>query len=178
MPPSAAGRLFEATVRRTVRSAVSADPLLTGTIRVPQDQPTVQAGIDAAQEGDLVLVHHQDKPALYARIEAIDWVDAVIVRRRWPGTLFVRIVEQVPAARWGDDGLLNTRGELFVEHGLTIKRRSPFPHTAVAELTNDMILYQPTAGVNHSAVARLSSCIVGVSQPDRCSTIGAIRSRS
>jgi hypothetical protein len=33
---------------------------------------------------------------------------------------------------------------LFVEHGLTIKERSPFPHTVVAELTNDLIMYQPT----------------------------------
>ena len=35
-------------------------------------------------------------------------------------------------------------GELFVEHGLAIKQRSPFPHTVVAELTNDLIMYQPT----------------------------------
>ncbi len=31
-----------------------------------------------------------------------------------------------------------------MEHGLTLKQRSPFPHTVVAELTNDLILYQPT----------------------------------
>jgi hypothetical protein len=31
-----------------------------------------------------------------------------------------------------------------VEHGLTIKVRSPCRHTVVAELSNDLILYQPT----------------------------------
>ena len=50
----------------------------------------------------------------------------------------------VNAIRIGPFGLASNPGELFVEHGLTIKQRSPFPHTAVAELTNDIILYQPT----------------------------------
>jgi cell division protein FtsQ len=36
------------------------------------------------------------------------------VQRRWPDAIAVEVVEQLPAARWGDDGLLNTRGELFV----------------------------------------------------------------
>jgi hypothetical protein len=44
----------------------------------------------------------------------------------------------------GPFAVASNPGELFVEHGLTIKRRSPFPHTVVAELTNDSIMYQPT----------------------------------
>jgi cell division protein FtsQ len=31
----------------------------------------------------------------------------------WPDRVRVEIVEQQAAARWGEDGLLNTRGELF-----------------------------------------------------------------
>jgi cell division protein FtsQ len=49
-----------------------------------------------------------------ARIVAIDWVDDAVVRRRWPAEVEIIVTEQVPAARWGDSGLLNTRGELFV----------------------------------------------------------------
>lgn len=52
--------------------------------------------------------------AVRARIVAIDWVDDAVVRRRWPAEVEIVVREQVPAARWGDSGLLNTRGELFV----------------------------------------------------------------
>jgi hypothetical protein len=38
----------------TITLTVNVEP--SGTVRVPQDQPTIQAGIDAAQNGDLVLV--------------------------------------------------------------------------------------------------------------------------
>ena len=53
---------------------------------------------------------------------------------------------QVPvsAARIGPLGIATNAGELFVEWGLSIKKRSPFPHTVVAELTNDWIGYEPT----------------------------------
>src|SRR5690606_40367696 len=37
------------------------------------------------------------------------------LRRRWPDVLIVRIEEPRAAARWGDRGLLNARGELFAE---------------------------------------------------------------
>lgn len=50
----------------------------------------------------------------------------------------------VNAVRIGPFALATNSGELFVEHGLDIKQRSPFPHTAVAELTNDYGKYQPT----------------------------------
>ena len=36
-------------------------------------------------------------------------------RRQWPDGVLVRVTEQVPAALWGEDGLLNSRGELFVQ---------------------------------------------------------------
>lgn len=50
----------------------------------------------------------------------------------------------VNAARIGPLGIATNAGELFVEWGLDIKKRSPFPHTIVTELTNDWIGYEPT----------------------------------
>ncbi len=46
-------------------------------------------------------------------IHTLPWVDAVSVERDWPRGLTVLVVEQTAAARWGERGLLNTRGELF-----------------------------------------------------------------
>ena len=56
-----------------------------------------------------------DLDVLSERLEALDWVEDARVWRRWPDTLVVRISEHVAAARWGESGLLNTRGELFTE---------------------------------------------------------------
>lgn len=53
-------------------------------------------------------------------------------------------VTPVNAARLGPFAIATNPGELFVEHGFTIKQRSPFPHTVVAELTNDWTWYMPT----------------------------------
>ena len=55
-----------------------------------------------------------DLDAMRAALRAIEWIDRVSVERRWPDELRVAVTEQVPAARWGDSGLLNVRGELFV----------------------------------------------------------------
>jgi cell division protein FtsQ len=54
--------------------------------------------------------------ALQERVQALDWVDRANVGRRWPGTLIVRVTEHQAAARWGESGLLNVRGELFTEN--------------------------------------------------------------
>ena len=56
-----------------------------------------------------------DLGELRRRVQAIDWVDRVNVRRSWPDKLIVRITEHQAAARWGENGLLNVRGELFTE---------------------------------------------------------------
>jgi cell division protein FtsQ len=54
-----------------------------------------------------------DLDRLREAIEALAWVDRARVQRLWPDRIRVEIVEQQAAARWGEDGLLNTRGELF-----------------------------------------------------------------
>ena len=54
-----------------------------------------------------------DLAAVRRAIHTLPWVDAVSVQRAWPRGLNVLVIEQVAAARWGETGLLNTRGELF-----------------------------------------------------------------
>ena len=58
-----------------------------------------------------------DLDAIERAVEALPWVDHARVQRRWPNSLHVTVVEQIAAARWGESGLLNTRGELFVRAG-------------------------------------------------------------
>ncbi len=58
-------------------------------------------------------------------IEALPWVDHARVQRRWPDGLRVEVTEQVAAARWGQTGLLNTRGELFVREARHIPPELP-----------------------------------------------------
>jgi hypothetical protein len=47
------------------------------------------------------------------------------------------------AMRIGDVALVGVPAELFTSLGVELKRRSPFPNTVVAELTNDWIGYLP-----------------------------------
>jgi len=54
-----------------------------------------------------------DLVAVRRAIHTLPWVDGVSVQRAWPRGLDVLVVEQTAAARWGERGLLNTRGELF-----------------------------------------------------------------
>mgnify|MGYP003332028202 CR=1 FL=1 len=73
-----------------------------------QIESAVMNGVDAG----FVSV---DLGELRRRVKAIDWVDRVNVGRRWPDTLIVRVTEHQAAAHWGENGLLNVRGELFTE---------------------------------------------------------------
>ncbi|MDJ0748556.1 MAG: cell division protein FtsQ/DivIB [Woeseiaceae bacterium] len=55
-----------------------------------------------------------DLGRIRAQLVALPWIDQARVARRWPSRVSITVTEQVPAAIWGDRGLLNTRGELFV----------------------------------------------------------------
>jgi cell division protein FtsQ len=54
-----------------------------------------------------------DLAAVSRAIHTLPWVDAVSVERDWPHGLSVLVVEQVAAARWGRDGLVNANGIRF-----------------------------------------------------------------
>lgn len=69
-----------------------------------------QAVATVAKHGFLSI----DLEEVRRAVSNVAWVDKVRIERSWPNSLRVRVVEHVPAARWGDDGLLNTRGELFL----------------------------------------------------------------
>jgi cell division protein FtsQ len=58
---------------------------------------------------------HVDMAAVRNALTALPWVARAEVRRRWPGTLEVRITEEVPVACWRERGLLNAAGGLFLQ---------------------------------------------------------------
>ena len=66
-----------------------------------------------------------DLDTIRDRLTALPWIDQANVVRRWPGELEISVSEQVPAARWGEAGLLNTRGELFVQEARHVPAELP-----------------------------------------------------
>jgi cell division protein FtsQ len=81
-----------------------------------------QAVRDRVHDAGLVTV---DLDTVQRGIESLPWVDTVSVGRSWPRGLQVRVVEQVAAARWGANGLLNDRGELFLSEARFIPPELP-----------------------------------------------------
>ncbi|MFT4937364.1 MAG: cell division protein FtsQ [Paraglaciecola sp.] len=74
------------------------------------DDRKIEALIRKSQPGSFfnldVEKAHQD-------VEALAWVYRASVRKRWPNGLEIYVVEQVPAAKWNDDLLLNQFGDVF-----------------------------------------------------------------
>jgi len=54
-----------------------------------------------------------DLAAVAAAVRRLPWVAAVRVERIWPRTFQLDLREQRPVVRWGEDSLLNARGERF-----------------------------------------------------------------
>ena len=54
-----------------------------------------------------------DLERVRVQLQSLPWVHEVNVRRRWPNSLEVHVVEQLPIARWGEDGFLNHEGQVF-----------------------------------------------------------------
>lgn len=57
--------------------------------------------------------------------ESLPWVASARVRRVWPDALQLHVVEQRAAARWGETGLLNMSGQLFVPDAASIPQHLP-----------------------------------------------------
>ena len=59
------------------------------------------------------------------KVVALPWIDHASVSRRWPSKIVISVTEQIPAACWGERGLLNTRGELFVTNATHVPAELP-----------------------------------------------------
>lgn len=81
-----------------------------------------QAVKDRVRGAGLVTVNLE---SVRRAIKQLPWVDNATVQRAWPRGLSVVVVEQVAAARWGTNGLLNSRGELFVSESRHIPSELP-----------------------------------------------------
>ncbi|HUL17981.1 MAG TPA: cell division protein FtsQ/DivIB [Steroidobacteraceae bacterium] len=96
---------------------------ISWTLNQPIETVAVQGRFQRVTPGDVErvvksCVHGSgllsvDLAQVRRAIHTLPWVDAVSVERDWPRGLTVLVVEQTAAARWGERGLLNTRGELF-----------------------------------------------------------------
>ncbi len=108
-------------------------------VRAALDQPVEQVSIsgrfqrvqpldvekavrDAVGRGGMVAV---DLEQIAGAVERISWVDRASVARSWPRGLRVQVVEQTPVARWGEMGLVNTRGQVFVHDSRHIPAELP-----------------------------------------------------
>ena len=86
---------------------------VTGDFRQLSNEQVIEVVADTVTGGFFSV----DVDAVQDAVAAMSWVDSVSVRRMWPDTLHVMVVEQVPVARWGDDQLLNHRGDAFAIDG-------------------------------------------------------------
>jgi cell division protein FtsQ len=109
------------------------------TLRISLDQPVQRVAISGrfqrvqpldVEKAVRIAVNDQgmvgvDLDRIAAAVETIPWVDRASVARSWPRQLRVQVVEQTPVARWGESGLLNTRGEVFVQDAQHIPAELP-----------------------------------------------------
>ncbi|MEX6502339.1 cell division protein FtsQ/DivIB [Pseudomonas zhanjiangensis] len=51
-------------------------------------------------------------------LEQMPWIASAEVRRVWPDQVLVRLEEQLPVARWGEESLLNNQGQAFAPREL------------------------------------------------------------
>ena len=110
VPPAALAALAAAYVGAQAALSLPVTTLeLSGTFQRLSPLQLEAAVADTLDRGFLGL----DLRHIEQEIEALDWVDSAKLARKWPDTLAVQIVEQTAAARWGERGLLNARGELF-----------------------------------------------------------------
>jgi len=59
-----------------------------------------------------------DLTGMRAELEQMPWIAHAEVRRVWPDQVLIRLEEQLPVARWGDEALLNNQGQAFTPREL------------------------------------------------------------
>lgn len=84
---------------------------ITVTGKLEHTQATaVQEMVQATLSGGFLSA---DLEQMRAQLEGLPWIYSATVRRRWPQTLEIHVLEQLPIARWGEGGFLNHEGGVF-----------------------------------------------------------------
>ncbi len=73
---------------------------------------------------------------IYQTLKKLPWVDKVSVDLQWLNQVNIHIVEQTPVAFWGQNALLNQRGELFYPTYLP----DNLPKLPMLVATDDLVL--------------------------------------
>jgi cell division protein FtsQ len=58
-------------------------------------------------------------------LKRLPWVHTVEIRRVWPDRLQIKVQEQTPQARWGDQGILSTEGIIYYPELSSIPDKLP-----------------------------------------------------
>lgn len=82
---------------------------VTGELEHTQTE-AVQEMVQPALVGGFL---NADLRRIQQHLEKLPWIFQATVQRKWPAGLEIHVVEQLPIARWGDDGFLNHEGEFF-----------------------------------------------------------------
>lgn len=54
-----------------------------------------------------------DMQVMHQAVMQLPWMKRATVNRVWPDAIDIKVYEQIPAVRWGENSLLNPNGELF-----------------------------------------------------------------
>ena len=93
-------------------------------------KPELARRVSEILDGNFINV---DLQKLKRELVANVWIEKVSVQRVWPSTLKIDVVEQVPIARWGEEGFINRYGEVIKASGMNMLEKLPVLHGDVSK---------------------------------------------
>ena len=131
-----AGHVFKAYTRL---QPLSAPTLRTRSALVKLALPKLNMGDVETARGTVARIGTKNPPKFIEQVHAFKVLD-VAAREGKPQEVEVQVIALGDEVAW-----VSLPGEIFVELGLELKRKSPFKHTLIAELANGSIGYIPNA---------------------------------
>jgi cell division protein FtsQ len=110
--------------------------IITSGQYIPQDK--IQAIIKNNTKGGFFSL---DTKQLKDSLLNNPWIQDVSIRRIWPSSLAVKITEQQPLMRWGQNGILSVNGDVFFPDIKSIPQKLPEIDAPMSAKDNIMPLY-------------------------------------
>lgn len=100
-----------------------------------------------------------DLPTIQKEVMLLPWVKNAQVSRRWPNKLVISVQERKPLARWGNQSLLDTDGQLFTPVKKTIPQGLPQftgPADAVSDIVINYTKFSQALAVDHLTISAIN----------------------